>query len=341
MTASTRSDLRQSLRRAAVQATLAASVHNSQPWRFVLGDDSLEIHADFRRQLPVVDPAGRQLMISCGCALLNARVSLAAHGYRPWVQRLPDPTRPDLVARLLLTMDGGSCEASGVEEDPYPHEEVSSLAALDGAVALRRTGRRPFAADRVPEELLEALERTAASEAAVLSIVRARDDSMTLATLRRRAQHQQSADPAYRAELRAWTSEDWDTDGDASGPSLGSVTAPGARPETTEPDVETSGEGRSDGSGGSRWLLLGTTADTAAAWIRAGEGLERLLLEVTSQGFSAMTLTQVLEIPAIREELRRELRLPVHPHLLLHIGRAAPTPAPRRRRLVDMLSDST
>ena len=69
------------LRRAAERAVLAPSVHNTQPWTFVLRRDSLEIHADPSRQLTVLDPRGRQLMISLGCALFHARVAIAASGH--------------------------------------------------------------------------------------------------------------------------------------------------------------------------------------------------------------------------------------------------------------------
>jgi len=97
----------QTLRRAAVRATLAPSIHNTQPWRFLLSADALEIHADPARQLRVLDHRGRQMTISCGCALFNARASIAAAGYDPPVERLPDPMQPDLVARVhrRLTQD--------------------------------------------------------------------------------------------------------------------------------------------------------------------------------------------------------------------------------------------
>ncbi len=71
MTATSGPDLAQALRRAAVRATLVHSVRTTQPWRFVLSASSLQIHADWTRRLRVLDPRGRQLLISCGSAVFN------------------------------------------------------------------------------------------------------------------------------------------------------------------------------------------------------------------------------------------------------------------------------
>src|SRR3954447_12356029 len=88
--------------RAAARGVLAPSLHNTQPWRFVISRGWLELHADPQRRLRVLDPRGRQLVISCGCALFNVRVALAAAGYDARVERLPDAERPDLLARVSL-----------------------------------------------------------------------------------------------------------------------------------------------------------------------------------------------------------------------------------------------
>jgi hypothetical protein len=49
-------------------ALRAPSIHNSQPWRWVTGDNSVHLFADPDRQLPITDPDSRDLLVSCGAA---------------------------------------------------------------------------------------------------------------------------------------------------------------------------------------------------------------------------------------------------------------------------------
>lgn len=177
----------QALRRAAVRATLAPSVHNTQPWHFTIADGALGISADFTRQLRALDPIRRQLLISCGCAILNARASLASDGYAAALRRSPDPLNGQPLGRLT---DGGSY-------DPR-------LSALDPAIQLRRTNRQPFTDDAVGAELIDLLLDAARREGAELHPIRNGEDRELIAMLSRRADAHHGADPGYRAELRAW-----------------------------------------------------------------------------------------------------------------------------------------
>ena len=59
-------------------ATLAASSHNIQPWMSVIRPNITDIHPDTRRQLLMLDPAGRELSIGLSCKLNNPLI--AAHG---------------------------------------------------------------------------------------------------------------------------------------------------------------------------------------------------------------------------------------------------------------------
>src|SRR3990172_3907534 len=66
-------------------ATLAANGHNTQPWKFAIEGNTIEIHPDYTRRLPVVDSNNRELWISLGCALENLLVAARAAGYAPEV----------------------------------------------------------------------------------------------------------------------------------------------------------------------------------------------------------------------------------------------------------------
>jgi Nitroreductase family len=316
------------LRRAAIRATLAPSVHNTQPWRFVLARNALDVEADWSRQLRVLDPRGRQLLISCGCAVFNARAALAALGCAPQVSRFPDAALPDLVARLT-TRGGGAVSAE--------------LAALDGEVLRRHTIRRQFEDEKVPDAVVRIVVAAARAEGAELKVVDAPEHRRAAARLSQEADRIENADPAYRAELRAWTSDDphrLDGVPAAAVPHVDGT----AHDDIPLRDFDTSGAGWLPAHTGSSaqqcLLLLGTAEDDPVSWVRAGEALERVLLELTRLRYAAIPLTQVVEVARTRYALREQLGLLTYPHVLLRVGRAVATAGSRRRRLVDTICES-
>jgi nitroreductase len=343
MTSLADSTIVQALRRAAVRATLAPSVHNTQPWRFVLGQDTLEIRSDASRRLAVLDPTGRQMMISCGCALFNARVALEAAGYRPVIERFPDPLHTEIVARVTVA-DGRSPDqpAAGARSGAVTSESNgdSAIGGLNAVIDLRRTNRRRFAEDIVPDEFVADLVAAAQREGSQLTPITRPEQRISVAVLSQRADAEQNADPAYRAELRSWSTDDpMRVDG------VPATVVPrgggGAQDEVPIRDFDTDGAGalpNETHSGSDQCLLLlGSPGDGPADWLRAGEALEHVWLEITRHGFAMSPLTQVIEVAATRALLRHELALSMQPHVLLRVGRAANTPATRRRRLVDVL----
>ncbi len=325
------------IQRAARGASLAPSVHNTQPWRLAIADRTLELHADPARQLHVLDPTGRQLMISCGAALFNARAVLAAEGYDAIVLRQPDPEQPDLVARIVVPDDRGEW---------LP---ISKLAAM---IELRHTNRRNFDADEpVPADTVSTLRQAAAAEDAELYVVSGPEQGAVVAALSQQADALQHANAAYRAELRAWTSDDpRRRDG------VLAMSTP-YRSEASDAEVAVHGVDdvpvRDFDTTAMGWLptdtrsttdqcllLLGTTSDNPASWIRAGEALERVWLAATAADCVASPLTQVVEIAATRLRLRADLGLQMYPHILLRVGRAPRTFPAQRRDLEDLLIES-
>ena len=80
-------------------------------------------------------------------------------------------------------------------------------------------------------------------------------------------------------------------------------------------------------------VLLATRTDDESAWLRAGEALQHVLLELTRLNWVADPLPQAIEVPVTRTQLRAALTWHAHPQMLLRIGHAAQTvPPPRRRR---------
>jgi nitroreductase len=311
-------------------ATRAPSIHNTQPWRFVAHGDTIEVWTDPARGLKVLDPTGRGRHISCGAALLHARLAAAAAGYAPTVTLLSDPAEPTHLADLHLHVAG-------------PAEIEDADRELAAAIPSRHTSREPFSDEAIAADTIAALRQAVEAEGAWLRIIESPEDATAVAVLLAHADEVQAADPAYIDELRTWTQRSRDT-GDGIPSSAVPQTAPADRgsnyrlrdfvadrePEATSPHDPPRVE---------RPLIavLGTTNDDVRAWIAAGQALGRLLLTAAAHGVTASPLTQALEIPATRAGLASELGVIGHPQMLLRLGygkSGAPTP---RRPVDDVL----
>lgn len=320
-------DLARALEQAADRAARAPSVHNTQPWRIQLHPDRLAVHCDPSRQLKVLDPQGRELIQSVGAALFNIRVSLAASGWAVDVARLPDAGDPDLLAVVR----------------PVAGPADTALAALAPAIDRRRTNRRAFLSGPVPDTVIQSLSAASAAEDALLVPVVTDAHRRLVARVTQQADRIQNADAAYRAELRQWTNRP---------PEAGDGIPPVAVPhvdglqqdDVPIRDFDTTGAGalspETHSSAGQTMVLLSTRTDDRLAWLRAGEALERVLLQLTAADWVAGPLTQPIEVPLTRTQLRAALTWDAHPQMLLRIGRAAPTARTPRRPRGDVVVNS-
>jgi nitroreductase len=171
-------------------ASLAPSVHNTQPWRFRLLPDRIELHADLSRALPATDPAARELRLSCGAALFNLRLALQALGIRPLVTLLPGNEAPGAFATIRR---GGQTALTD-----------ESRALLD-AVPVCRTNRQPFLDSPIPTADQQSMVRAAGLERAWLHVVSDRSERARLHELILRAHRLQLDDTGVQAELAGWT----------------------------------------------------------------------------------------------------------------------------------------
>lgn len=300
-------------------AVLAPSVLNTQPWRFRVANGTVFLYADPSRKLPAVDADGRELVISCGAALMNLRLAVRHYGYEVAWEGVDDPSDPD----LLATLHAG---------DPAPPTRDEE--ALFQAVPRRQTERRPFAQMEVPGAVIRELELDVERDGCRLLVLTTEEEKTALARHVGEAIRRQGRDPSAIEDYTLWLRADDDPrpDGvrDERQPEFG------RRAESRMP-TEPFAVGMEDLAAGSPALLvLSTARDDRASWLDAGQALERALLRATAHGLSASYLNQVVEVAEIRREVT-ELTQGLYPQVVFRVGHPIPRGGTQRRAVREVL----
>jgi nitroreductase len=308
---------------AAIAAALRApSLHNSQPWLFRRSGDEIEVRLDPFRRLPATDPTGWGARLAGGAAVLNLRVALAWQGWEPQARLLPGPADPDLLAVVRPVR-------------PRPATPVEQR--LWHAIWRRHSNRAPFWPDPVPAEARAHLTAAAGAEGGWLELLIGAGPVAALAEIARTADQVLMRSADYRAELAAWTRTGTADDGVP-------VDAGGLRPEPQDllPHRPFSGRPRGqvqDFEPQPLVAVLGTAADTPGDQLIAGQALQRVLLTATDDRLAVSMLSQPIELPGAREQLRLALHQFGAPQMVLRIGygrTGGPTP---RRPVAEVFHD--
>jgi len=308
------------LRTAAAAAIQAPSLHNSQPWRFRLRDGAVEVLADPSRQLAIADSTGWAVRIACGAAVFNARLALAAGGTPAEVVLRPDRTEPDLAARLVPAA-----------QRPATYAETDLFAAIPR----RHSNRRPFWPDPVAAEIRVRLIEAARAESAWLDLLVGMTALSGFAEIAQSADRVLRRNASYQAEMSTWTHADAAADGIPV-----TVGAPAAEPQDLLPQRTFSERKRAPGRDFEPEPLvaiLGTGGDLPRDQLIAGQALQRVLLTLTDAGLACSMMSQPIEVPAARDQLRRSLSRSGMPQMALRIGYGQPGPPTARRDLSEVL----
>lgn len=303
-------------------AGLAPSVHNTQPWRFVAHPDRLALHAVDERRLRVLDPAGRQLHLSCGAALMHARVAARAMGIDAAVRLLPTPADPTHLADLLLTVGR-----------PSTDDEVR----LATAILHRHTHRGAFDGGQLPGPLVELLRSTAEAEGASLDHLTDEDDLIQLEVLLTRADEAAKTDEQYGAELRRWVHADGTSDDGVPLSATDVLAGSSLQQRDFTLSVPPTPRGSTPVAEHPTVVVLISEDDAPASWLRAGQALAAVLLCAADHGVQAQPLGQVTDVLAYRLGLRQALGIVGLPQLVLRMGFATRSPIAPRRLVEDVL----
>jgi hypothetical protein len=305
---------------------LAPSRHNTQPWRFEIEGDELRVYTDDTRCLPCADPDGRQLVMSCGAAMVNLRLAASHFGHATSVEIVRGHRTDGLLARVRL------------EER---HASTPEAEEMFRAIPRRRTNRLPLDGREPPEGLVTALCREARLEGAWLRPVE-ESERRAVAELVAQGSESQWSSGRFRRELAGWTrmSSSRRRDG-LPGFALGMSDAAAvlhrvlARIETragAEADRD-----RRRALGTKTLLVLSTPRDGKAEWVQAGEALQRVLLRAAAAGLFASYFAQPIETPELRRRLGEAVGEQGAPQVMFRLGYGLEPRATPRRAVEDVL----
>lgn len=295
-------------------ACRAPSYHNSQPWRWVITAEGVQLFVDTDR-LVATDTSGRQAVISCGAALDHFRVAAAAAGLDARVQRYPDPNDHHHLATITL--------------GTLPTVTTAHRRRAD-TILQRRTDRLPMTAP-ADWESFELLLREAAD---VAVDVIAPGDRPAVADASQLTDALRLYDSAYHHEIDWWTSPFEVNDGIPHSSLVSAAESDRVDVGRSFP-VTHNHERRSDVlEDTAQLVVISALDDTRGDLLRCGEALSALLLDATMAGYASCTLSHLTEVPVSRDIVSALVGRPF-PQVVVRLGRIpeldeVPPPTPRR-----------
>ena len=259
-----------------------------------------------------------------------ARLGLAVRGWRTDLNRMPDPGRPDLLARIR----------------PLGRTAVEPAWVERSAAAERRySDRRPFRAEPVADRMVDSLVAAAAGDGVYAAAVQRPDERLDLAVAFSWADQVETGDPGYRAELAHWTRHEGEAAPDGVPASAVPHAVPGSPRHTDVPvrdfeagmsGTETLPEGIDEQP---LYLVVFSTEDSPAGRLRAGEAYARVSVEAERLGLGSSAMTQAVDLPGVRERFRALMDWPDHPQMVMRVGwpQDGPRPQPTGRRALSAI----
>lgn len=305
-------------------ATLAASSHNTQPWKFRIEADRISIFPDLSRRCPAVDPDDHHLYASLGCALENLLLAARAAG-------LQGRYSYD-VAAACLRVD---------------FEAAAPLrSALFEAIPRRQCSRAGYDGTALSAEQLRQLEEAGKGQGVSVMLLTDQQKKERIAAYVAEGNTLQFGDAAWAEELKSWVrfnARDAARAGDGLyGPVMGSPDVPGwlgrlfmryafSAKSQNRKDIR---HIRSSAA----IAVIFSEVDDIPHWIEAGRCYERLALQATSLGLRTAFINQPVEVAELRPRFARFLGIgDRRPDLIVRIGRGPEMPRSPRRPVEEVL----
>ncbi len=307
-------------------ATLAPNGHNTQPWRFRLGERRIEILPDLTRRTPIVDPDDHHVFVSLGCAAENLALASAARGR-------PGSVGFDPAGGGTVTFDFGSGPAT--------------RSALFDAIPKRQSTRAEYDGSAVSADDLDLLARSAAVPGVDLILLTDRPRIDRLRDLVVTGNSAQMADAAFVRELKSWLrfnprqamrSNDGLYSVASGNPALPDWLGPLAFDWLSPAQSQNDTYVRQIRSSAGIAVFAGARADPAH-WVAVGQACQRFALQATALGLKHAFINQPVEVASLRPELAALVGMAGRrPDIVVRFGHGPLLPYSQRRPVAAVLA---
>ncbi len=306
--------------------TLAASSHNTQPWKFSIGANSIILHPDFNRRCPVVDPDDAHLYKSLGCAAENIVLAAGNQGY---------------IANLSMDTKG-----EGVRID-LEKSNSAPPTSLFAAIPSRQCTKTRYDGTKLKADELKKLEHTGAGNGVRTILLESDQELDAVAKYVSQGNETQLSDPGFRKELISWirfnpgdaikTRDGLSslTSGNPSMPEwiakllINFVLTPKSQAKTDSEYIKSS----------SAIAVFVNERNDKESWVNVGRVYERFALHATELSIRHAFINQPIEVSTLRPQLESWLGLKgERVHLMVRLGRAALAPFSLRRAIDDVIT---
>jgi len=301
-------------------ATLAASSHNTQCWKFAIESQMISILPDWSRRCPAVDPDNHHLFVSLGCAtenLMQAAQAFGKHG------EVSFDTAEDIVKVTL-----------------EPSKVVTS--SLFDAIPKRQCTRTEYDGRKVSNDDLKSLELAGRGNGVNLLMLTETTKVEKVLEYVVQGNTTQMNDRPFIEELEAWIRFGYDevvSKGDGLfSASTGNPVAPrwlGMKllnlffTAKNENDKYAKQIRNSAGI-----AVFVSEKNDKEHWVETGRCYERFALQATALGIKNAFLNQPVEVSALRPQFASHLGIgDRRPDLVVRFGYGAETPRSLRRPL--------
>lgn len=300
-------------------ATLAANGHNTQPWRFRIGDGVIEILPDLTRRTPVVDPDDHHLFSSLGCAAENLGIAAQARG-RPGELRF-DPANDGSV---MFSFKSGPSTGS----------------ALLAAIPRRQSTRADYDGRPVSTAELQSLAAAAAVPGVDLVLITDRPQMDRVRDLVVAGNSAQMSDVAFVRELKTWlrfSPREAIETGDglftatSGSPTLPAWLGPRMFDWFFRAEAENDKYARQLRSSAGIAVFV-SQRDDRENWVLAGRACQRFALQATALGLKCAFINQPVEVASLRPQLAALVgMLGRRPDIVMRFGYGPTLPFSARR----------